>query len=50
VLRESVDACKGAFEHVYLIPEAPEDASVTGDNVLVASNARLAIAAEYVVR
>lgn len=49
VLRESIDACKGAFEHVYLIPESPEDASVTGDNVLVASNARLAIAGKYAV-
>ncbi|MBP3884818.1 MAG: fused MFS/spermidine synthase [Olsenella sp.] len=50
VLRESTDACKSAFEHVYLIPESPEDARVTGDNVLVASNASLAIAAEYVVK
>ena len=47
VLDESVAACKSAFTHVYLIPECPEEPTTTGDNVLVASNAKLDIAAEY---
>ena len=47
VLDESVAACKSAFAHVYLIPECPEEPTTTGDNVLVASNAKLDIAAEY---
>lgn len=47
VLDESIQACKSAFEHVYLIPECPEEPTTTGDNVLVASNVRLAIAGEY---
>ena len=49
-LRGPVEACKDVFEHVYLIPEAPESPQLTGDNVLVASHSRLAIAREYVVR
>lgn len=50
VLTDSLDACKATFEHVYLIPEAPESPRLTGDNVLVASNARLKIQARYVVK
>ncbi len=50
VLADSLDACKATFEHVYLIPEAPESPRLTGDNVLVASNARLKIQARYVVK
>ena len=50
VLTESLDACKATFEHVYLIPEAPENPRLTGDNVLIASNARLKIQARYVVK
>lgn len=49
VLEESLEACGSAFEHVYLIPEAPESPELTGDNVLVASHARLAIQAQYAV-
>jgi spermidine synthase len=50
VLDESLAACKDAFEHVYLIPEAPESPELTGDNVLVASRYALKIQRQYVVK
>lgn len=50
VLDESLAACRDAFEHVYLIPEAPESPELTGDNVLVASRYALKIQRQYVVK
>lgn len=50
VLDESLAACRDAFEHVYLIPEAPESPELTGDNVLVASRDALKIQRQYVVK
>lgn len=50
VLDESLVACRDAFEHVYLIPEAPESPELTGDNVLVASRDALKIQRQYVVK
>lgn len=50
VLDESLAACKDAFEHVYLIPEAPESPELTGDNVLVASRDALKIQRQYVIK
>ncbi|MGN0075878.1 MAG: spermidine synthase [Parafannyhessea sp.] len=50
VLDESLAACRDAFEHVYLIPEAPERPELTGDNVLVASRDALKIQRQYVVK
>lgn len=49
VLDESLAACRDAFEHVYLIPEAPESPELTGDNVLVASRGPLKIQRQYEV-
>lgn len=50
ILRDSLDACKDAFEHVYLIPEDGDDPTIVGDNVLAASNARLPLAKAYVIK
>ncbi len=50
VLDESLAACRDAFEHVYLIPEAPESPELTGDNVLVASRYALKIQRQYVIK
>lgn len=49
ILAGAIEACKGCFEHVYVIPEAPDEPRTPGDNVLVASRGRLAIQKRYEV-
>lgn len=47
LLQTTIDACVSEFSYVYLIPECPEDPQSTGNNVLIASDRKLAIQHQY---